>query len=153
MNRLALPTAALVAAMLMGCSSPSDTGSTTQEDTDSTESAITLCGDYDLDVEVACETGSKQAYTLLSFNGETLTGVNGFGQTITANFTSSTNFKKANLNKFTPTDPVRPALVAYNAAIQNGTGVLTLMEDLVSFQPHARVSVKNGNVKAFRPVP
>jgi hypothetical protein len=153
MNRLALSTAVLALAMMMGCSSPSDPQDATQEDTDTTESAITACGDQDEDVECNCEGPGKRAFTLLSISGTTLTGVNGFGQTITASITSRTNFKKANLNRFTPSEPIRPTLLAYNAAIQNRTNVLNVMEDLVSFQPHARVGVKNGIVKAFRPVP
>ncbi len=152
MNRLALSTAALAVSMMMGCASPAAGPEGRTEDTDSTESAITRCGDLDIDVEASCETGSKQAFTLLSFNGETITGVNGFGETISASFRANTKFKPANLNRFIPTDPILPALSDYNLAVQNGTGVFGSVENLVSFQVHARLNIKAGTVRIFRPV-
>lgn len=157
MHRSALLTASLAVAMMMGCSSPVDTEAA-EDDFATTGSALSRCGDYYDDYECNCDGPSRKAFTLTAINGNTVSGVNGFGQTITATFTSSTKFRLANLNRFTPSEPIRPVLVAYNTAVKQGTNVIdTMMEDLVSFDAQARISVKTKGgtttVYAFRPVP
>lgn len=158
MNRLALSAATIGIAMMMGCSSPSDTS--TEQSTDTTESALDAVRcDVNVDVNSDCDGPGPMAYTLTSLDGETLTGVNGFGQTINATFGSNTKFRLANLNRFTPGEPVFPLLQAYNAAVQSNTGVVSAIGALYQSEGgsviHARLSVKSGSstVFAFRPVP
>jgi hypothetical protein len=155
MNRLVLSTATIAVTMMLGCSSPSDTS--TEQSTDSTESALNgvVC-DVDVDVNSDCDGAGPKAYTLTSFTGTTITGVNGFGQTVTASFSPDTRFRLANLNRFIPTDPIRPALITYNAAVNaQSADISGSIEDLVSFQVHARLNVKPGTtvIRSFRPVP
>ena len=156
MNRIALPTLALAVAMMLGCSSPSDTS--TEQPTDSTESALNgvIC-DVSVDLNVDCDNGGPMAYTLTSVDGGLLAGVNGFGQTINASFTSSTKFRSVNLNRFIPGEPVFPLLVAYNNAVANHGDVISAVGALfgsAGSSVHARISVKSGSssVFAFRPV-
>ena len=158
MNRRSLftaATAALAAAMMMGCSSPADTQEPTEE-TSSTESALTFCeGSYDLDVACDGPGPSRNVYTLSTNIDGAITAINSLGQTVALNFTIDTRFRQANLNRFQPGDPIRPSLLAYNAAVQSHTNILGTLEDLVAFGAHARVSIKTGttNIRAFRPVP
>lgn len=156
MNRLALSAATLAIAMVMGCSSPSD--SQTDQSVDSTESPLTgtRC-DADPDVNVECDGAGPKAYTLTSVDGSLLSGVNGFGQTIDASLTTSTKFRLVNLNRFIPGEPVFPLLQAYNAAVQSNSGdIINTVAAIYSTSGiHARISVKSGatSVFAFRPVP
>ena len=155
MNRLALSTAALAVAMMLGCSSPSDTQSTEQQ-TDSTESALNgVHCDVDEDLDSNCDGGGPKAYTLTSVDGSLITGVNGLGQTINVTVTTATKFKLANLHQHFPGDPsfVMPLLQAYNTAVQNHGNVLEAVSTLQSLT--ARIGVKHGATTAFsfRPVP
>lgn len=162
MNRRAIFTAALAVSMMMGCSSPAETDSTTHENTSTTASALSSRrggngnhddGNHDDGEHDDGEGSSSRTFTLTSLSGTTLSGVNSLGQTFTASFTSTTIFLSANLNRFIPSVPIRPSLVAYNAAVQSHQNVLGAIEDLVSFGGHARVVVINGTIRAFQPVP
>ncbi len=157
MNRLALSTATIAVTMMLGCSSPSDTS--TDQSTDSTESALNgLVCDVDVDVNADCDGPGPMAYTLTSVDGSLLAGVNGFGQTINASFTPTTKFRLVNLNRFTPGEPIFPLLVAYNNAVVNGGNVISAVGALygsAGSSLHARISVKTSTssaVFAFRPV-
>lgn len=153
MNRLALSAATLAIAMIMGCSSPSDTS--TEQSTDSTESALAVRCDIDDDVDSNCDGPGPKAYTLTSVDGTLVSGVNGFGQTISVTLTTATKFKLANLKRHYPGDPsfFMPLLQAYNAAIENHGNVIEAVDGLQSLR--ARIGVKPGATTAFsfRPVP
>lgn len=154
--RSLLAASVLAAVASMGCSSPD---AEPMDAVASTSSADTIgCdGSSDLDDEsVECETGGRKAFTIVSFDGTYVTGVNGFGQTIHASFAPSTAFRKANLSRFIPGEPIRPALVAYNAAIASHADLGGALETLLAFGGHARIRIKANAptvIKAFRPVP
>lgn len=165
MNRHALFTAALTVATMMGCSSPSDT-QTAQERTGATQSALgARCGghgnhddgnhddDADTDNDFDDDGATSTTFTLTSLSGATLSGVSSSGQTFTASFTLTTAFRTANLSQFIPGDPVRPALVSYNTAVQNNRNVLGAVEKLVSSGAHAQIVVNNWTIQSFQPVP
>lgn len=152
-HRFAL-TALLVAAIAtsIGCSSASES----PEEIETTVSALEECGTVD---SPDCDSAGKDAYVLSGFAatavpGEyVLSGNNGFGAAFNATVSGATNFQKANLNKFLPGEPTRPLLVQYNASIQNYSQVIPQVSSLFNAGASARITLKAGKVKAFRPVP
>ena len=112
MNRRSLFTLAIAVAMMTGCSLASDTkDETSQDQTASTASALQDDGDD------GSEGPGPNVFTLSLNSDGFLTGVNASGATLSATFTSATKYRAANLNQFIPADPIRPALIAYNAAV------------------------------------
>ncbi|QWG81190.1 MULTISPECIES: hypothetical protein [Bacillus cereus group] len=99
----------------------------------------------------------KLTYKLTSFNGTTLTGVTIEGITLTANVTTQTIYHPAHLDQYSPTDPIRPLVVAYNAAVRSGRrpAILNAVTALANAGASAQVRLDscNNTVVCFRPVP
>ena len=99
----------------------------------------------------------KLTVKLTSFNGTTLTGVTNEGITLTANVTTRTNYHPANLSRYSPTDPLRPLVVAHNSAVRSGrrAAILNAVTALANAGASAQVRLDpcNNTVASFRPVP
>ncbi|WP_141558687.1 hypothetical protein [Bacillus cereus] len=99
----------------------------------------------------------KLTYKLTSFNGTTLTGVTNEGIMLTANVTARTIFHLAHLDQYAPTDPIRPLVVNYNAAVRSGirAAILNAVTQLANAGASAQVRLDpcNNTVASFRPVP
>ena len=155
MIRLSLSAIALAAAALMvGCASPVGVD-TTEESTDSTESAASTNCDLGTDGQILCDGPgpSPNVYTI-AFSDGSISGVNSRGATLSGAFATTTTYRLANLSKFIPTEPHYPAALAYNNAVLSQGDVVGAVSSFASIaSAHARFSVKSGSVFAFRPVP
>jgi len=86
-------------------------------------------------------------------------GLNDQGRSFQAVYGSTTRFREAALEKFTPTDPYRAWAEAYNNYVQvNDTvGFNTTLTSMVTDSCKARVHVDKRNpiwlIRSFEPVP
>ncbi|QWG81885.1 hypothetical protein EXW27_29855 (plasmid) [Bacillus mycoides] len=95
---------------------------------------------------------------LTSFNGTTLSGVTKEGIGLSANVTAWTIYHSANLSQYSPTDPIRPLVVSYNAAVISGRRAAILNAVIVLANAGASAQIRLGPcdntlVAFFRPVP
>lgn len=144
-------TAAVALAMTVGCSAAQ---SADEEISSSSESNLSTCDTGGVDGDITfCDDPGKSAIRMTSFSPSSglLFGQDGFGTSYAVTLTHATKFHAANVNKFIPVEPTFSAVVQYNSFVaqKNGyAGVATL----VSAGGFARLQIKNGTVKAFRPV-
>lgn len=156
MNRRSLFTLAIAATLMTGCSfgapAPDTQDETSQEQTG--RIASELKGD-DEDDEGTDDGPGPNVYTFSANADGFVTFVNSSGVAV-ATLSSATKYKAANLNQFIPVDPIRPSLVAYNAALKGNsqTAVNTAVKNLGAFQPNVRLGINKGSstIKSFRPV-
>jgi hypothetical protein len=121
--------------------------------------ALAVTTAYASFVFVTDATVTGSAYTLTSFDGTTLLGVNKQGS-FSATFDENTVFRIAQLDKYLPVDPCREFAVAYNlAGITGDTASLVgAISGLASLGVcNARIVVNNqlpvDPCRSFRPIP
>lgn len=155
MDRRYAPTGLFAIAMMLGCSGAPAVEEEEGEEIASVSSELKKSCERDDDHECDCDGPSrKKAYHLTAFDATTgqLSGVNAFGRTFSAQVTAATKFKRANLNRFGPVDPIRPTIIEYNDLIAQGDQGYAL-DLLVGAGASVRVGIKNGLVRSLRPVP
>jgi hypothetical protein len=139
-RRYAVLAAALVLPLFAGCAAPVDGGLETTSD--STE---------------ALSGANGTTYVITDFNSASeLVGLNNQGKTFTATYASSTSFKLAVLDRYTPTDPCRAAASDYNGyiAVNDTAGFNTSFTAFAANSCKAKVLLDRNNIiKTFQPAP